>query len=1207
MALLSALAAAWSTPAQADLVRVLEANERGLVLRIEVPEPTRVVPKAGERTQLQMSGALFTSEPGRPELPFVATHIAIPPGARVTARVIDAGEESVEDAKIAIARRPVMRNDGGRLGFVPGFEEVAPAADGPWPRSLVEVGEIFTIRRQWVVTVRAYPFRYDEATGQLRSRRSFTVALEFAGGSALRTAPLGSEDDRQWEPVLESTVLNYQQGRSWRELRRDDSGSLFERTDVRSGVGPSSALAFDEDEPEVRVLIDSTGAYALDFDQLALMGYPAGVPDSEVTVHRHEYVQDPPAAGPPYVTIELPIEVDDRDQDGILGPGDRIVVWVKSWLDRAHPSSIQRSWGDGEVVFATRVRGRRGLRVPQRPGWLDATLTPLASFPWVQRYEKNSGFLPVFQPFVNDTGRTDPWVWISPGQALVQLYASPDSFRFEVNDIDTTHRAGIFVNWQGTKANNHLVWAHIRNGQNRFTTVVDSSLWGGRDSLTRRGTVFGSALTEGNTNVLRAWGRTQPCTGFDCERVFAVMNFFQAAYWRRYNALGSYLSCNSAGAAGDYEIRASGFGFPTLRIYDVTDSLNPVRLAIDDSLVTGTFPLTVRFQDTSPLGLTRHYVIFDNPKSVAEDHYSAVTRRQLTATAGDYLIVVPEGFMSAVEPLRVLRESQGHRVVVAPAEAIYDEFNGGRRSAYAIKRFIRFAYRNWDARFVLLVGDANSDPQHRMVESTPDWLPTLTIAGPVNINDDASSVLELIPSDPWYVWCVDCPDPPSQPKIQDLFLGRLPVNSLQEAVDVVAKLVAYENVAPSQTWRRKMLLLADDEYSTTSFFGGGSSGGPEYCRRFGEDKFIDISVAIQSLIRNEAGLVGTESEVFDLGAYLTGLPEDPSDPDCRESWSGSQQYTRFNVSPILRQKLDEGRLWWNYQGHANPSVLTHEDLYVNRGGNDDKDLLANDGRPFLFSAFSCHPNFFSRVNEGDPNAGPSLGEDMVNLPVRGAIASWGSSGYEIIPSSVANHLNVHLARALFAHPPRDTVMGRWDGRVVLGEAVAKALIDNLGMNRVPPQQPPSYEREVGVTYQLLGDPGTRITIGEASIAVRANGQNVTSGEPVRLVTTADTVRIEADIASNASITSITIERTDGSGTQLIPTADYSLTPSFPDTSRTGTGGRRYRLSYFTQLGVGNFKYTIRTQDLHGLPGSFDLISSSTVLNASVSKGSQSIF
>jgi len=50
---------------------------------------------------------------------------------------------------------------------------------------------------------------------------------------------------------------------------------------------------------------------------------------------------------------------------------------------------------------------------------------------------------------------------------------------------------------------------------------------------------------------------------------------------------------------------------------------------------------------------------------------------------------------------------------------------------------------------------------------------------------------------------------------------------------------------------------------------------------------------------------------------------------------------------------------------AQAYVLTHENIYVNQQNNDDLDKFANTGKPFLFTAFSCHPNAFGRVREAD--------------------------------------------------------------------------------------------------------------------------------------------------------------------------------------------------------------------------------------------------
>ena len=66
-----------------------------------------------------------------------------------------------------------------------------------------------------------------------------------------------------------------------------------------------------------------------------------------------------------------------------------------------------------------------------------------------------------------------------------------------------------------------------------------------------------------------------------------------------------------------------------------------------------------------------------------------------------------------------------------------------------------------------------------------------------------------------------------------------------------------------------------------------------------------------------------------------------------------------------------------------------------------------------------------------------------------------------------------LFRRLFSDPPRDTVA--WDphrgARVALGEVISKAEIDYF-----PGPISSPYERDVAISYQLLGDPATRISL-----------------------------------------------------------------------------------------------------------------------------------
>jgi hypothetical protein len=523
-------------------------------------------------------------------------------------------------------------------------------------------------------------------------------------------------------------------------------------------------------------------------------------------------------------------------------------------------------------------------------------------------------------------------------------------------------------------------------------------------------------------------------------------------------------------------------------------------------------------------------------------------------------------------------------VLVCPLESVNDEFNGGRKSSYAIRRLLQYADATWGTKFVTLMGDGSEDPLNSMGTAGPDIIPAQKIASPVGITEGCTGVYESVVSDPWYVWCLQCTDPTNQKFVHDMFIGRLPVGTPEQASDMVDKLIKYDDVQPSQTWRRRVMLLADDQYSTQSFFGGNPSGGPSYCFRPDEVAFIGLSDQARNVLESEGGFLDSDIEIFDLAQYLASIQTyvDPTFGTCRLDWHATQDWCHLNVTPVMFQHLKEGRVWWNYEGHANPYVLTHEDLYRNLGFADDQVQFDNLDMPFLFSAFSCHPNAFGTVTESDGLRGASLGEDMVNLPRKGAIASWGSSAYELLPGNIFNHLTEHFARALFADPPRDPYLGMGGARVVLGESIALALIRNL-------QFTSGSEAEVGISYQLLGDPTTRLSIGAPLSVVTANALPVTSGDPVRLRTAGDTLRLEADLVSNVRLASIALDRTFASATTTLPGADYTLTPAFTDSGAASQGGRRFHLTYRTSLAPDSYTFTFRTTDRYGVSGRFDAV------------------
>ena len=997
--------------AQGD-VRLLSADERGVTLRLD-PPAHQIEAGPDGRSELRVSGFQALDVPGRPSIPFTTALVALPPGARAVATLLPGGpEEVMADVRLAITGRPVFRVDE-RLGSVPGREPVPALLDGPWPGSPVEVGEPFTWQRQRLVAVSLRPYRYDEGSRRLWARGGMTVRVDFVG--AARAAAGAPRGDPREEPVLREAVLNYEQGRAWREpshpARRATTvlPSILDR-----GPGLDRAGRFDEDFPEVRVRIDTTAVYEILYDDLAAAGFPAAVAVDQVSVHRHEFVEN---VVPPYETIELPIEVEDADNDTFFGPGDRLLVYVQTWAERSRASLAQRAWGDAECVYVTQVAGN-GLRLASRPGWRDVTgLTPLVSYPWRQRWEKNQ----VYYGYAADT-LSDQFHWTG----ITPYYIRTENWSFETNHIDAGRPASFTIGLAGRAPGTHIEWAEIRQGAGPFFPVLDSVRWQGPGELITTVTLPPGTLGEGNVNRLRMWGRGSG-SNFD----YVGLNYFETTFWRGYRALENYLSCSSADAQGEIQIHATGFADAAVRVYDVTDSLNPVRLTLDPAHIQPDgSEFAVDFQDSVKAGAPHRYLAWLAPRQVSPGAITSVTFPHSplgTRGAGDYLLIVPQAFLPAVGPLVAMRQAQGLDVVVAPFETVCDEFNGGRKSSYAIKRFVRFASENWNARWVLLVGDGNEDPLNQLGESSTDWIPVQKIGAPVA----GPNGIELVPSDPWYVCLGECDLSGSAPALQDLYLGRLPVQTLQQARDVVDKLVAYENLSADQPWRDQLLLSADDDYSDASLQPGGV--GVEHCRRPEEQVFRGISETIASIVTDQAGLRRTVVEKFYLENEIGSVGcTNPPSCTCRDIYA-AKSATRNGPTPRLLSRLGAGCLWWNFQGHANAYVLSHEDLYVNDGDGpaDDKNRLVNDFKPFLFSAFSCHANAFAKA--GDlPTGGAALGEELVTRPRSGAIASWASSGFEILPSSASSHINVMLARTMFLGPPHDDYFGGNGARVLLG-------------------------------------------------------------------------------------------------------------------------------------------------------------------------------
>jgi hypothetical protein len=170
--------------------------------------------------------------------------------------------------------------------------------------------------------------------------------------------------------------------------------------------------------------------------------------------------------------------------------------------------------------------------------------------------------------------------------------------------------------------------------------------------------------------------------------------------------------------------------------------------------------------------------------------------------AGIVVVTHPD-FSASIAPLVRLRESEGNSVNVVTIDEIFDSFNYGERSPYAVQNFLKWASSAWRIRpqAVLFVGDSSLDPRDYLGFGSFDFVPTRLIQ---------TAALKTASDD----WFTDF----DGTGFASIPVGRLPARTSADADLMVSKIVGYEQSTGS--WNGQALVVADQnvgaDFSTTA-------------------------------------------------------------------------------------------------------------------------------------------------------------------------------------------------------------------------------------------------------------------------------------------------------------------------------------------------------------------------------------------------------
>lgn len=237
-------------------------------------------------------------------------------------------------------------------------------------------------------------------------------------------------------------------------------------------------------------------------------------------------------------------------------------------------------------------------------------------------------------------------------------------------------------------------------------------------------------------------------------------------------------------------------------VWDVTDPLNVSRVNITKSGDNAIFK-----SKTEEL---KEFVAFDGTNFKAVRRGEKVPNQNLHSIGSyDMVIVAHPLFMNAAKRLAIAHNDMGEiSVVVVPLPEIYNEFSSGIQDITAIRNFMKMLYdrgaNTGSPRYLLLFGNASYDLKNR-VTGSPNFVPTFHTENSVyppgslltddyfGLLDDGEGGLNVLGR-------------------IDVVTGRIPVRTVEQANDMVDKIIAYmHNNAPYHgDWRNTMLVIADD-------------------------------------------------------------------------------------------------------------------------------------------------------------------------------------------------------------------------------------------------------------------------------------------------------------------------------------------------------------------------------------------------------------
>ncbi|MEO6883543.1 MAG: type IX secretion system sortase PorU [Bacteroidia bacterium] len=262
------------------------------------------------------------------------------------------------------------------------------------------------------------------------------------------------------------------------------------------------------------------------------------------------------------------------------------------------------------------------------------------------------------------------------------------------------------------------------------------------------------------------------------------LNFIELNARRQLTMVGNQMEfqdTKSVGATNISQFNVSSF-LP-ITIWDVTDPTNAQQITMSLSGTT--------YQYTLPTPTLRKFISFTGNNFLIPQNFGSVANQNLHAyQRADLIIVTNPKFVNQANNLANFHANQDNlNVVVATTNQIYNEFSGGEQDPVGIRDFVKMFYDRASnpsnaPKYLLLMGRGSYDNKYRIPNNT-DYIPTYESD---NSLDPTSSYV----SDDFYALLDDNEGDWTSSYMLDIGVGRMPVQTTQDAQNIINKVIRYE-------------------------------------------------------------------------------------------------------------------------------------------------------------------------------------------------------------------------------------------------------------------------------------------------------------------------------------------------------------------------------------------------------------------------------